>query len=210
MPDLSTISFFLLACLALNATPGPDMLLIATRSAAQGRLAGLATYLGIATGAYVHAAALALGLSQLFIAVPMAYDIVRFMGAGYLLFLAYQAFRHTPNADPQSKPAKRHSTWAMYRQGMLTNVLNPKVALFFLALFPQFLDIERGAVGLQILILATILNLSGLIVNGVVIFIAASARTALSHNQRIRQRAQYFTGIVFTALAARLVFDTKG
>src|SRR5258708_38218554 len=95
MPDISTLALFALACLALTATPGPDMLLIASRSASQGRASGFATLAGIQAGTYCHALAAALGLSQLFLAVPLAYDIVRYLGAVYLLYLAWQTFRST-------------------------------------------------------------------------------------------------------------------
>lgn len=205
--DMSTVSLFLLACLALNATPEPDMLLVAARSASQGRMAGLATYLGIATGAYCHAAALALGLSQLFLVVPTAYDVVRYAGAAYLLFLAWQAFSSREILTEVNGKPKAFSTWIMYRQGLLTNVLNPKVALFFLALFPQFLDPQSGSVALQIMVLATILNLSGLFVNGVVIMITSRASGAITRNPVIRRLAQYVTGAIFVGLAARLTFD---
>src|SRR5258708_39582493 len=93
MPDLSTIAFFAVACLALTATPGPDMLLIASRSVSQGRMSGFATLAGIQIGTYCHALAAAFGLSQLFLAVPLAYDVVRYAGAAYLLYLAYKTFR---------------------------------------------------------------------------------------------------------------------
>ncbi len=95
MPDLSTLALFSLACLALTATPGPDMLLIASRSVSQGRSAGFASLAGIQAGTYCHAIAAAFGLSQLFLAVPLAYDLVRYAGAAYLLYLAVQAFRST-------------------------------------------------------------------------------------------------------------------
>jgi threonine/homoserine/homoserine lactone efflux protein len=207
MPDISTIALFALACVALTATPGPDMLLIATRSAVQGRMAGLATFLGIATGTYCHAIALALGLSHLFASLPLAYDIVRITGALYLLFLAYQAFTQNHNPPQQGAKPTSHSAWIMYRQGLLTNILNPKVVLFFLALFPQFLDPAAGNIALQVMILTTILNSVGFIVNGIVILSANKAGTMMQQNQRLRNFGQYFTGFIFTALAARLVFD---
>src|SRR5882757_11121035 len=93
MPDLSTLALFAVACLALTVTPGPDMLLIASRSASQGRASGFATLAGIQVGTYCHALAAALGLSQLFLIVPVAYDIVRYAGAAYLLWLAWKTFR---------------------------------------------------------------------------------------------------------------------
>lgn len=206
MIDPTTLALFALACLALNITPGPDMLLIATRSAGQGARAGFATYAGIAGGAYCHGIALALGLSQLFLAVPAAYDIVRFTGAAYLLFLAWQALR-TPPPPAAGQPARIHSTLAMLRQGFLTNVLNPKVAIFFLALLPQFIDPTRGAVAMQVLILVTVLNLSGLLVNGAVILLASRARSALGAGGRLMSFGRVFTATVFAGLAARLILD---
>jgi threonine/homoserine/homoserine lactone efflux protein len=213
MPDLSSIFLFALACLALNATPGPDMLLIATRSAAQGRVAGLGTYLGIAMGAYCHALALALGLSQLFLAVPAAYDIVRYAGAAYLLYLAWQA---VTAKDPTGEAGPKNQSTALpfstlFRQGLVTNILNPKVALFFLALFPQFIDPTLGTVALQIMVLATILNFTGLLVNGIVILLASRGAEALRNgqNRRLVGLAKYVTGFVFAGLATRLAFDSS-
>ena len=214
MPELSTVFVFALACLALNATPGPDMLLIATRSAAHGRMAGLATYLGIAMGAYCHALALALGLSQLFLAIPAAYDIVRYAGAAYLLYLAWQAVTSKDGeaaeaADGQKPKPAALPFVTLFRQGMVTNILNPKVALFFLALFPQFIDPSRGDLALQIMVLATVLNTTGLLVNGIVILAASRGAAALRNSQNARWVgfAKYFTGFVFAGLAARLAFD---
>ena len=209
MPELSTLVLFAAACLALNATPGPDMLLIATRSAGQGRWAGLATYLGIAAGAYIHALALALGLSQLFLAVPAAYDIVRLGGAAYLAYLAWQTWTAKPDNPSRPNGQSKLSVLTLFRQGMLTNVLNPKVALFFLALFPQFIDPGAGSVALQVLILATLLNTTGLVVNGIVILLASSAGGALSRNGRFAQIGRVLTGAVFAGLAARLALDSS-
>ena len=173
MPDLSTLGLFAIACLALTATPGPDMLLIASRSASQGRAAGFATYLGIATGTYCHALAAAFGLSQLFLAAPIAYDVVRYAGAAYLAFLAWKAFRSNGTTLAPVAGLPRYSQARIFRQGVLTNLLNPKMALFVLALFPQFVHPEAGSVASQILLLATMLNLIGLVVNGVVILTAS-------------------------------------
>lgn len=207
MPDLYTLGMFSIACLALTSVPGPDMLLVATRSATRGKMAGLATYLGIAAGSYCHALALAFGLSTLFLAVPFAYDAVRIAGALYLLYLGWQAFTSTESIAANTTSSDAVSSWVMFRQGMITNILNPKVALFFLALFPQFLSPESGAVSLQILVLATILNVIGFFVNGTVILITSNAKSVITSNSSAQKIAQYFTGVVFTGLAARLVFD---
>lgn len=207
MFEAQTLLVFALACLALTATPGPDMLLIAARSVAQGRMAGFVTYLGVAAGSFCHALFLALGLSQLFLAVPYAYDLVRYIGAAYLLFLAWQAFTARSSfAMPQAE-AKTHSILVIFRQGFLTNLLNPKVALFFLALFPQFLDPAAGSVGLQVLVLATILNVIGLMTNGAVILLVGSLRVFATGAQSFAKWSRYILGTVFGALAARLLFE---
>src|SRR5436190_7085541 len=133
MPDLSTLALFAVACLALTATPGPDMLLIASRSASQGRAAGFASLAGIQVGTYGHALAAAFGLSQLFLAVPLAYDIVRYAGAAYLLYLAWKTFRSTGTMLAPEAGTDRHPIGIVFWQGLLTNLLNPKMALFVLA-----------------------------------------------------------------------------
>lgn len=135
MPDLATLALFAVACLALTTSPGPDMLLIASRSAGEGRLSGWATLAGIQAGTYCHALAAAFGLSQLFLAVPLAYDAVRYAGAAYLLFLAWKAFRGQATALAPPGEARRYPIAQVFRQGLVTNLLNPKMALFVLALF---------------------------------------------------------------------------
>ncbi len=160
MLDTQTIVLFSAASLALAVTPGPDMILVAARSAAQGRLAGLVTQFGVSAGSALHAVILALGLSQLFLAIPYAYDLVRYLGAAYLLFLAWQAFTGSDSFSTQSSPDKRLSMSVIFRHGFFSNLLNPKVALFYLALFPQFLEPESGSVAVQILVLATLFCLS--------------------------------------------------
>ncbi|AZO10579.1 MULTISPECIES: LysE family translocator [unclassified Mesorhizobium] len=206
MPDLSTLGLFAIACLALTATPGPDMLLIASRSASQGRASGLATYAGIAAGTYCHALAAAFGLSQLFVAAPIAYDVVRYAGAAYLAYLAWKAFRSEGTAFAPVAGLPRYSRARIFRQGLLTNLLNPKMALFVLALFPQFVHPEAGSVAGQILMLATVLNLIGLVVNGLVILTASRIGVALSRRTRFQRAPQILLGTVFAGLAARLAF----
>jgi threonine/homoserine/homoserine lactone efflux protein len=209
MPDLSTLAVFAVACLALTATPGPDMLLIASRSVSQGRAAGFASLAGIQAGTYCHALAAAFGLSQLFLALPLAYDIVRYAGAAYLLCLAWQAFRSSGAVLTPAAGLSRYPVAKMFRQGLATNLLNPKMALFVLALFPQFIRPEAGAVAGQILILATVLNFVGLAVNGAVILTASRIGRAFAGLDRFRRGPQILLGTVFIGLAARLAFDGR-
>ena len=209
MIDFATLSVFAIACLALAATPGPDMLLIASRSVSQGRAAGFASLAGIQLGTYCHALAAAFGLSQLFVVVPAAYDVVRFAGAAYLLFLAWQAFRSSGGRDVSHRADAHQSNVVAFRQGLVTNLLNPKMALFVLALLLQFVRPEAGGTAVQIMILATVLNLIGLGVNGIVIMTASRISTAISGAGRFRRLPQMLLGTVFAGLAVRLAFDGR-
>lgn len=209
MPDFATLALFAAAALALCATPGPDMLLIASRSVSQGKASGFATLAGIQVGTYCHALAAALGLSQLFLVVPVAYDVVRYAGAAYLLYLAWQAFRSSGAIRPPAAGGRRYPIGVVFRQGLLTNLLNPKMALFVLALFPQFVDPNAGSVAVQILLLATVLNLIGILVNGAVILTASGLGRAFSARTRWRRAPQILLGTVFAGLAVRLAFDER-
>lgn len=191
------------ACLALALTPGPDMLLIASRSMSQGRASGFVSLAGIQLGTYCHALAAALGLSQLLINVPTAYDAVRFAGAAYLVFLAWKAFSSPSplRADGDLSPTPLPS---IFRQGLVTNLLNPKMALFVLALFPQFVDPTKASVVAQMLIFATVLNAIGLLVNGAVILLASKIGLKLAANATVAKRLNQVLGAVFFGLACRL------
>ena len=204
MLALSTLALFSGACLALSITPGPDMLLIASRSASQGKAAGFASLAGIQLGTYCHALAAALGLSQLFVTFPVAYDVVRYIGAAYLLYLAFKTFRSTGTALTASASMPRYSRLRIMQQGLLTNVLNPKMAVFVLALFPQFIDPQAGSIVVQMLLLATVLNTVGLIANGAVIIAASRIGQRVGSSQRAARWMQKILGTVFLGLACRL------
>jgi threonine/homoserine/homoserine lactone efflux protein len=209
MPDFSTIMLFAAASVVLTATPGPDMLLIASRSVSQGRTAGFLTYAGIALGTYCHALAAALGLSQLFMAVPIAYEVVRWAGCAYLLYLAYKTIRAEGASFSPASALKRLSKKQIFAEGIATNLLNPKMALFVLALFPQFVRPEGGSMIVQMLLLATVLNGIGFFVNGSVILLGSHIRTRLAGFVRFPKLPQYILATVFTGLAFRLALGTK-
>ncbi len=209
MPDFSPFILFAAASLVLTATPGPDMLLIASRSVSQGRPAGFLTYAGIAIGTYCHAIAAGLGLSQLFVTVPIAYEVVRWAGCIYLLYLAYKTIRSEGSAFSPSISLKRLSRRRVFMEGLATNLLNPKMALFVLALFPQFVDPAGGVLLLQMVLLATILNGIGFIVNGAVILLGGHIRNRLSTMRRFPKLPQYLLATVFAGLACRLAFGER-
>jgi threonine/homoserine/homoserine lactone efflux protein len=203
LPDTNTLLLFMTAALALNVTPGPDMLYVVARSVGEGRAAGVVSSLGIAAGSLVHTLAVALGLAGLLRAVPIAFEIVKWVGAAYLIWLGVRALgtRGTMMEQVNVTPA---SMRAIFGQGMLTNVLNPKVALFFLAFLPQFVDPERGPVALQIISLGLLFNTSGTLVNVLVALLASRAgawsRRRFGESNVLRR----VTGVLFIGLGVRL------
>ncbi|EJN01366.1 LysE family translocator [Phyllobacterium sp. YR531] len=209
MPDLSTIMIFAFAAIVLTATPGPDMLLIASRSVSQGRAAGFLTYAGIAAGTYCHALAAALGLSQLFLAVPIAYEIIRWAGCAYLLYLAWKTIRSESTSFSTATSLRKLSSRRIFGEGLATNLLNPKMALFVLALFPQFIQPNAGSLIAQMLILATVLNGVGFIVNGAVILLSSHIRTRMTGLGRFKKLPQYLLATVFAGLACRLALGSR-
>jgi threonine/homoserine/homoserine lactone efflux protein len=208
MPDTHSLLLFMAAALALNLTPGPDMLYVATRSASEGRAAGVVSALGIGAGTLIHIAAVALGLSALLDAVPVAYTVVRLAGAAYLVYLGIRALRAQPHAAdaPLLVPA---SLWRIFRQGVITNVLNPKVALFFLAFLPQFVDPVRGDTALQIVGLGLLFDTSGTLVNLAVALLASGVATRLRRDGRASQWMRRVTGAVFIGLGVKLALSSR-
>ncbi|PTL81480.1 LysE family translocator [Vitiosangium sp. GDMCC 1.1324] len=194
---------FLAATLALNVTPGPDMLYVVARSVSEGRKAGIVSALGIAAGCLVHTFAIAAGLSGLLMAVPFAFEVVKLTGAAYLLYLGVRALvsRDTALAAPTVERAR---LWAIFRQGVVTNVLNPKVALFFLAFLPQFVDPKRGPLAAQFLLLGFIFNVSGTLVNGVVALVSSGAGLWTKRRLGASTVFKRLTGLVFVGLGLRL------
>ena len=207
MPDLHSFLLFLGAGLALNFTPGPDMLYVTARGASEGRAAGVASALGIGAGTLVHITLVALGLAALLRAVPVAYLVVRMGGAAYLIYLGVRAIRSRSTFVLQRvEPAP---LWAVFRQGVITNVLNPKVALFFLAFLPQFVDPSRGNPVVQIVVLGLLFDVTGTLVNLGVAVGASRAASRLRGASRARDILQTVTGALFIWLGLRLAFASR-
>ena len=194
---------FMAAALALNLTPGPDMLYVTARSVSDGRAAGVLSAFGIAAGTLVHIAALALGLAALLAAVPLAYDAVRVAGAIYLVVIGIQLIvRPRTASDVAALP--RSSLRVIFMQAVITNMLNPKVALFFLAFLPQFVDTRAGPPVPQILLLGLLFNVQGTLVNVAVALLASRGTNWLRASERRVATLQRMTGALFVALGARL------
>lgn len=193
---------FFVATLALNLAPGPDMTYVAARSLGQGRRAGLISALGISAGCLVHIVAASAGVAVLLRAWPRAYSLIRLAGAAYLLYLGISMWRSAGRGENLQAIAPA-ADGEIFRQGAITNLLNPKVAMFFLAFLPQFIDPARGPAGLQTLVLGLMFNVSGTLVNAAVAWLAGSARTLLESRAR-RAWFQRASAAILTALGLRL------
>lgn len=207
MPEPATLALFVVAAVALIAVPGPNIIYIATRSASEGRRAGLASVLGVETGTIVYTTAAAVGLAALLASSAVAFDIVKYAGAAYLLVLGVRALlaREEGEADPGAhpgpgEPARAGSLARAYRQGVLVQLLNPKVALFFVAFLPQFTDPAQGSVAVQILVLGTVLALLGACISSAYAVAAAAAGSWLRERRRGFGARRYLTGGVYIAL----------
>jgi threonine/homoserine/homoserine lactone efflux protein len=203
MPDPHSLLLFVGAGLVLNVTPGPDLLYILGRSVAQGRSAGVLSALGIGAGCLVHVLGAALGLSALLLAVPLAYDLVRWAGAVYLVVLGAKALRSRTGAL-EVKALAPVPPLRIFLQGALTNVLNPKVALFFLAFLPQFADPARGPLAPQLLLLGAIFTVNGALVCVAFALFASRVGAWLRTRHGISRHLDRVTGGLFVALGLRL------
>ena len=208
MIALDTWLLFCVACIALAATPGPNMLFLVSRTLAQGRVAGLVSLAGTSTGFAVHAVAAALGLSALLAAVPLAYDVVRWAGALYLAWLAVATWRASDERDPRIA-APRVPPAQMYRQGLVTSLLNPKLAVFQLALFPQFVDPARGSVLAQGLVLAATQLVIVVAGDSACVAAATGARRWFAARPGFSRWSKRALAGVFAALAARLAAQSR-
>ena len=202
MPDANSLLVFMIATVTLNLTPGPDMLYVIARSIGQGRAAGIASALGITAGCFVHLFAVSFGLASLMRAVPTAYEIVKFTGAAYLIYLGVRTLtsRRQKNKAASIREARLRT---IFTQGVITNALNPKVALFFLAFLPQFVRDDSKVVA-QIIFLGVLFNTSGTIVNIIVALVASYAGVQFKNRIGNSSLFRWLTGGIFIGLGVRL------
>ncbi|WP_407561328.1 LysE family translocator [Streptomyces sp. 184] len=211
MVDMSLLAAFVVAIFVLSITPGPDMMFIVAMGGRGGSGMGVMAAAGVACGMLVHACAAALGLSALFGALPVLYHVLRWLGAAYLLYLAIRAFRDrsvpgdeddaAADADGRrTGPRPRRAFW----QGMITNLLNPKVIMFNIAFLPQFVDPGRGHLPLQLLLLGITGVVVGFCVDGSVGLLSGRLSKALRRSRRLARGLNIFSGTVFAGLAVRL------
>jgi threonine/homoserine/homoserine lactone efflux protein len=199
MLELSKLSLFLIATVVLVLTPGPNVLYIVARSIDQGRKAGLVSALGVEVGTLFHITAAALGVSALLATSAIAFTVVKYLGAAYLIYLGLRKLFTREQAQPDESIGPRKLERVFF-QGVMVNVLNPKVALFFLAFFPQFVNPSTGSVTMQILILGCIFFGLALINDVLYALLAGTLGQWLKGNIRFLQTERYFAGSVYIGL----------
>jgi threonine/homoserine/homoserine lactone efflux protein len=208
MPDSQTLLLFITAALLLLLTPGPAVFYIVARSLDQGSLAGLVSTLGINTGTLFHIAAAAFGLSALLMSSALAFGIVKYLGAAYLVYLGIRTLleraEETAQEVRQVKALRR-----VYYEAVLVNLLNPKTALFFFAFLPQFIDPGRGAVSTQVVFLGGVLVLLGILSDGAYALLAGTAGRWLRGNPRFARLQRRFAGTIYLALGVGTVFINR-
>jgi threonine/homoserine/homoserine lactone efflux protein len=187
------------AALALLLVPGPAVLYITARSASQGRMAGIVSVLAIETANCLQAVAAALGLSAILLSSALAFDVVKYLGAAYLIYLGVRKLFSADNGTEQEE-VKKESLARIYWQGFAVNILNPKTALFFFAFLPQFVDPTRGNVTAQNLLLGAIFVGLAIITDSMYALLASSLAGKLSGNQRFQKGQRYFAGLVYIGL----------
>jgi threonine/homoserine/homoserine lactone efflux protein len=203
LPDPALFTGFMIAAIAVNLTPGPDIAYVATRTLAEGRAAGVAGAFGIAAGTLVHTLLAALGLSSLFTYAPVAFDVVKYAGAAYLVWIAIRLWCQGNDGDAAT-PIEAPGVGRAFVDGALTNILNPKVALFFLALLPQFVDQGKGGIASQMIVLGLAFNTTGTLVNVAIALVTARARGVVQASPFVTRVIRRLTAAVFLGLAARL------
>jgi len=196
---------FLLAAIALNLVPGQDTLYIIGRSLSQGRRAGIVSVLGIGSGCLVHITAAAIGLYSVLALWPPAFSLIADAGALYLIFLGIMVWVNRKPIDLSGKPGTASdSDWLIYRQGMMTNLLNPKVALFFLAFLPQFIDPVSNLGAFSFLFLGLVFFCTGSVWCTVIALFASSVANTLRERPKVQMGFDLFTAMLFIALGAGL------
>jgi threonine/homoserine/homoserine lactone efflux protein len=201
MPSAETLLVFSLAALALIVVPGPAVLYIVAQSIDRGRLAGLVSALGVATGGLVHVTAATIGLSSLLVSSATAFTVVKYAGAAYLVGMGLWTILRRREEEEAAAPSERRLR-RRYWQGVVVNVLNPKTALFFLAFLPQFVDPDKGSAALQLAILGLVFVVLAVASDCVWALAAGTASARLRTSRRFRDVQRYVSGSVFVGLGA--------
>ena len=209
MPETTTLITFSLIALGMVLTPGPNMIYLISRSIAQGRGAGLISLGGVMLGFFVYMFCAAFGITALLFAVPYAYDVLRLGGAAYLLWLAWQAVKPGGRSPFQVKQLAIDSPRKLFAMGFVTNLLNPKIAMLYLALLPQFIDPTAGSVLTQSVVLGAIQIAISVSVNATIALAAGSIALFLANRPSWMLVQRWLMGTVLAGLAVRMAVEAK-
>ncbi|MGY4474403.1 LysE family translocator [Bradyrhizobium sp. USDA 3364] len=209
MPHTSALLGFALVCLGMVLTPGPNMMYLISRSITQGPAAGIVSLGGVALGFVFYMLCAAFGITALLFAIPYAYDALRFAGAGYLLWLAWQAVRPGGRSPFEVKPLKVDGPRKLFAMGFLTNLLNPKIAMLYLALLPQFIDPAGGSVLTQSLALGSIQIVISVSVNAMIALAAGSIAVFLGTRPTWLLVQRWLMGTVLAGLAMKMALEAR-
>lgn len=204
MPPIDLLIAFTVASTLLALTPGPDNIFVMTQSAMSGRISGVLVTLGLCSGLLVHTAAVAFGVAAIFQKYDVAFNALKVVGALYLLYLAWQAFRAKP-AVLELENSGGLSYRALYFRGIVMNITNPKVSIFFLAFLPQFAHLEYGPLMPQIFVLGLVFLLTALVVFSAIAFLADLVKNYLIHSKKSQLILNRASGFVFCGLALKLL-----
>jgi threonine/homoserine/homoserine lactone efflux protein len=208
MPHLTSLLGFAFVSLGMVLTPGPNMIYLISRSITQGPAAGLVSLGGVALGFFFYMLCAAFGITALLFAVPYAYDALRLSGAAYLLWLAWQALKPNGRSPFQVKKLAIDSPRKLFAMGFITNLLNPKVAMLYLALLPQFIDPQAGSVLTQSLVLGLVQTTISVGVNGLIALGAGSIALFLGERPTWLKLQRWLMGTVLAGLALRMALET--
>jgi threonine/homoserine/homoserine lactone efflux protein len=203
IPGTANLGLFISAALVLLVVPGPAVLYIFARSVEQGRLAGFVSILGIHTATLVHVAAAALGLSAVLASSALAFSVVKYAGAAYLVWLGLRKIFGRDEASDIGVTVYGQEHWRLFRDGF---VVNPKTALFFLAFLPQFVDIDRGHVAMQIAVLGLLFTALGIVTDGCYALAAGTAGNWLKRSRSYLEVERYVSGVLFVGLGLAAAF----
>jgi threonine/homoserine/homoserine lactone efflux protein len=209
MIPVNELALFALAALVMVLTPGPNMVYLISRSLCQGRAAGVTSLFGVAAGFLVHMFAAAAGITAVFMAIPLAYQALKWIGACYLLWLAWQAVRPGARSPFEARELPADSPARLFFMGFMTNALNPKIAVFYLSVFPQFIRPEHGSVFSQSVTLGLTQIAVSFAVNLLIIVSAARLAAWFARNPLWLAVQRFFMGFVLAGLAIRLVLDPR-
>jgi threonine/homoserine/homoserine lactone efflux protein len=209
MVPFNDLIVFAAAALFMVLTPGPNMIYLVSRAISQGRQAGIISLIGVVGGFFVHMLAAAVGLTALFMAVPLGYEILKWAGACYLLWMAWQAVKPGARSPFEPKALPIDSKRMLLTMGFLTSVLNPKIAIFYLAILPQFISAQHGSVFVQSIVLGLVQISISFSVNFLIAISAAGIASWFAKNPTWLAVQRYLMGFVLASLAIRLAFEKR-